>query len=174
MSLLEVNDYELLYYIYEGNEAALKILISKYEVVTLGIIKRNFDIWRSDKKYDLLQEGRIMVFRCLKLYHPSPDITFYVYFCKSLRNKFYKLYQNPYYYERILSENIEMFIPDLSSEKNKYDYLFSDYIEVLVYENIIKDGFSFNSVAEKYNISYYKLKQTYDSVVIKLREALMI
>ena len=166
-SLLEVNDHELIYYIHEGNEKALKLFIEKYDIIIYSEIKKLTFIWRSDKKNDLLQEGRILLIHCLQVYNPIENPSFYYYFYKSLRRKFYRLLQNDYYYRNyILMEDIDK--SGVSCSGKKFDFLFNDYLEKLMFDEIFDKGFTIKSFCEKYNISFYKAKKIYNQIKAKI------
>ena len=57
------NDYELIYYIKDGNEAALDFMIKKYEPL-IKKLTTSF-IRFSDKRDDLIQEGFLILMKCI-------------------------------------------------------------------------------------------------------------
>ena len=64
-SLFLYNDYELIYYIRDGSEMALAIIIKKYDLVIYGLIQKIPYLKLSGKIDDLMQEGRMVLIKCL-------------------------------------------------------------------------------------------------------------
>ncbi len=89
------NDYELLYLIKDGNEKAFNYFFQKYDCL---IIKIAIDLYpQGDKQDDLVQEGRMILYDCIKNYDSSYGTPFFSYFLVSLKRKYYKLIQDDYY-----------------------------------------------------------------------------
>ena len=63
------NDYELIYYIKDGNEAALDFMIKKYEPL-IKKLTTSF-IRFSDKRDDLIQEGYLILMECIDKYNDN-------------------------------------------------------------------------------------------------------
>ena len=80
------NDNELIQLIEKGNEEALEIMFSKYELLIRSkIIKFKLDKYGLD---DYLQEGRLMLHKAIKKYDLSSSKTFNKYFDLILTNHF--------------------------------------------------------------------------------------
>ncbi|MCR5112691.1 MAG: hypothetical protein K6A63_02005, partial [Acholeplasmatales bacterium] len=88
------NDYELLYLYKEGNERALDILFYKYEHLIETVV--NDYMPYGDSRPDMVQEGRIILFNCIKSFNEYIGVTFYSYFVIALRRKLYKLAKDNY------------------------------------------------------------------------------
>ena len=80
------NDNELIQLIEKGNEEALEIMFSKYELLIRSkVIKFKLDKYGLD---DYLQEGRLMLHKAIKKYDLSSSKTFNKYFDLILTNHF--------------------------------------------------------------------------------------
>ena len=72
------NDYELLYLIKDGNEKAFNYFFQKYDCL---IIKIAIDLYpQGDKQDDLVQEGRMILYDCIKNYDSSYGTPFFSFF----------------------------------------------------------------------------------------------
>ena len=74
-SIFLYNDYELIYYIRDGSEIVLKIFIQKYDLVIYSFIQKIPYLLYSGKVDDLMQEGRMVLFKCLQTYRSEHFIT---------------------------------------------------------------------------------------------------
>ena len=167
-SLFLYNDYELIYYIRDGSEMALDIMFKKYDLVIFGFIQRIPYLLHSGKVDDLMQEGRMILLKCLKTFRFEYG-TFYAYFSVCLRNRLNKLIKNTYYSNIILMEDMSS-IPDNNGDfENKFRFLFGEHIERIIYEEYFVNGFSLNSIAEKYNIKYSAIIQVKSRMSRKLK-----
>ncbi|MBQ9448762.1 MAG: sigma-70 family RNA polymerase sigma factor [Acholeplasmatales bacterium] len=169
-SIFLYNDYELIYYIRDGSEIVLKIFIQKYDLVIYSFIQKIPYLLYSGKVDDLMQEGRMVLFKCLQTYR-SEQGSFYNYFTVSLRNKFNKLIRSKYYSNSnvYLMEDMS-FIPDNDNTvENKYRFLFDEHIEKILYDEYFINGFSLNSIAKTYDIKYSELIQVKSRMVKKLK-----
>ena len=171
-SYIDLNDYEIIYYIRMGNTKALELLIKKYDSIIYYEINKIYRVSCSDKKNDLLQEGRIVLLRCLKVYNENVnECSFYNYFYVSLKHRFARILKTDTYYDRfILLEDCESYIKNQGSENAGVEFIFDSYLEKLIYDEIFKQGFTISSFCEKYNLSYYRMKKEYDNVSKKLVE----
>lgn len=153
------NDYELLYLIEEGCEPALDFLYQKY---TLYIKKIAYRIYPyGDKRYDLIQEGLMVLFNCLKCFNRHLSVPFFSYFTISLKRRFYTLVGKDHYY-KVLSF-LDYDIPDINYSKSPVlGYLLNpnkvcdDEIDVIIYQDHIINGINLAQLCEKNNISYNK------------------
>ena len=81
MDYRDLNDYELISYVYENDEDARNILLKKYEPLIASIVNR---MWNSCSyigldKSDLMQEGMIGLNHAMEYFNEHKDITFYTY-----------------------------------------------------------------------------------------------
>lgn len=81
MDYTKLNDYELIYYINEGNEEANNIIIKKYEPLIVSIANRMMKScpYLGLEKSDLIQEGMIGLNHAIGYFNEQKDITFYTY-----------------------------------------------------------------------------------------------
>ncbi len=169
-SLFLYNDYELIYYIRDGSEMALAIIIKKYDLVIYGLIQKIPYLKLSGKIDDLMQEGRMVLIKCLYSFR-SEYGSFYGYFSVAMRNKLHKLLKNKYYSSYILMEDVSM-LPDESNggiNGSKYRFLFNEHIEKIIYEEFFVNGFSLISIADNYNITYSEIIKVKNRMLRKLK-----
>ena len=81
MDYSQLNDYELISYIYENNEEANNIIIKKYEPLINSIVNRMMQNcnYLGLEKSDLIQEGMIGLNHAIGYFNEQKDITFYTY-----------------------------------------------------------------------------------------------
>ena len=81
MEYKDFNDYELVYYIHEGNEDANNILIKKYEPLINKVALRMLPYCKSNglELEDLVQEGMIGLNHAIERYQEQEDTLFYTY-----------------------------------------------------------------------------------------------
>lgn len=81
MDYKDFNDYELLYYIAEGNEDANNIIIKKYEPLINKIAIKMLPYCKNNglDKNDLIQEGMIGLNHAIDRYHEQGETLFYTY-----------------------------------------------------------------------------------------------
>lgn len=169
----EYNDYELLYLIKDGNENALKYFFQKYDCLITKIAISFYS--NGDKLEDLLQEGRMILYDCIKNYNSSYGTTFYTYFVVSLKRKYYKLFKENYY-ETII------FIDDLNLPEILYDkrngvadwmkIMFEGTIYYDMYISIFYKNISIKKYAEDNNISYANCYVKYLKMIEFIKKAL--
>lgn len=81
MNYQDLNDYELISYIYENDEDARNILLKKYEPLISSLVSRmmkSSDYAGLDRN-DLMQEGFIGLNHAMDYFNERKDITFYTY-----------------------------------------------------------------------------------------------
>ena len=89
MDYKDYNDYELLEYIYEGNEEANNIIIKKYEPLIIKIATKMLPFCKNNglEKSDLVQEGMIGLNHAIDRYQEMENILFYTYARKCIERK---------------------------------------------------------------------------------------
>lgn len=81
MRYQELNDYELISYVYENDEDARNILLKKYEPLIASIVLRMMKScpYTGLDRSDLMQEGLIGLDHAMDYFNDRKDITFYTY-----------------------------------------------------------------------------------------------
>lgn len=169
------NDYELLYLIEEGCERALDFLYQKY---TFYIKKIAYEIYPyGDKRYDLIQEGLMVLFNCLKCFNKNLPVPFFSYFTISLKRRLYTLVGKDKYY-KVMSA-LDYDIPDKNHCNSlTLSYLLNpnnvcdDEMDVLIYQDHIIDGINLTTLCEKNNISYNKAYKRKIAIIEDLKKIL--
>lgn len=89
MEYKNYNDYELLNYIYEGNEEANNIIIKKYEPLITKIAIRMLPYCKNNglELSDLIQEGMIGLNHAIEKYHELENSLFFTYAKTCIRRK---------------------------------------------------------------------------------------
>ncbi len=81
MDYQNLNDYELISYVYENDEEARNILLKKYEPLISSIVSRMMKScpYIGVDRSDLMQEGLIGLNHAMDYFNDQKDITFYTY-----------------------------------------------------------------------------------------------
>ena len=167
------NDFELLYLIKDGNPKALDMMFYKYDVL---IKKTAFKILGSDDKiYDLIQEGRMLLYECIYKYNEHYDISFYSYFLICLRRKLKREITKGYYDNYIcLRENLSFGI-DLSDRillrAYKREFKNDPLALAILDEHILRD-ISIATLAKEYNIPYKKLINKKKEIIEAIKKSI--
>ncbi len=167
------NDYELLYLIREGSEFALNYLFKKYDVL---IYKVAFKFYPNDDKFeDLLQEGRMVLYRCINKFDFNKGTSFYSFFNVCLKRYYIKLMNEDYYSNSYVCKDLG-YLPDsqnigyskifILSQKLKDTEYYDMFVECLI------ENMSLSDYAKKYNISYAKCYRKYNMMLEKLKNLL--
>lgn len=171
MDLKLYNDYEILYLIKEGNEVALAFIFKKYEPYIWKIASAYHRY--NDKREDLVQEGRIILFNCIKAFNEDLGISFFSFFTLCIKRDFLKRVSNDYYKINIyLKEDI---IGTMDYSKNivyTSEALLEDLEEKEMYQFVILDGMSLRLYAEKKHLDYPKVYYKYGMLIKKLKKLL--
>ena len=152
------NDYELIYLVNEGEYKALKVLFNKYSCLIEMKAREIYPY--GDKINDLIQEGKIILYNCIRNYSEEYGVSFYSYFLISLRRKFNKEKAFDYYqpilpfrdYSGVNSNVGRNILIRICKEHFEGDKL----IQLLLDEHYIKNKSLFE-MAEDYKIGYHKL-----------------
>lgn len=176
---LSYNDNELIYLYKDGNEKALDILLTKYSHFIVYYIESNYPY--SNKKNDLIQEGRMVLFDCINKYKEDYDVKFYSYFRISLARKFYRLLADNYYdnnlylregyINEIYHEN--MISLDHFVEENKSDLIIIiemqlkkilDKLELDIFRECILYNLPVKKYAKIHNLKYSNIYNKYKKI----------
>ena len=159
MQYANYNDFELLYLVREGSEQAQNILYHKYSILIHKLVVRYYNF--GDKKEDLVQEGFMILYKCIKSFNPGLTISFFSYVLLSLNRHFSYLLKGDYFSRGIfLTDNIQA--PDgnnyyqYSFLKRGYYFLKED-IDILLYQECLLEGLSLKAFSAKYGLSYQKV-----------------
>lgn len=89
MDYKDLNDYELISYVYENNEEANNILIKKYEPLIKSIANRMLKCcsYSGLELNDLVQEGMIGLNHAISYFNEQKDITFYTFAKKCVERR---------------------------------------------------------------------------------------
>ena len=172
MDYKDINDYELIYRIRENDdEDAINIIVKKYEPLIFNVAKKYFVQlkYQGADMTDLVQEGRIAVYKALNSYDPNNVSIFFTYvticierhfitYCRNLGANKYSplnysvsddcLYEIKDYsfepYNNIVRKNDENTIVNV---KNLLDFIDSNIFELRY------NGFSYKEISELLDIS---------------------
>lgn len=167
------NDYELFYLVNEGCERALDFLYQKYMLL---IKKISYEIYPyGDKRNDLIQEGYMILYKCIQSFNSSLSVPFYAYFSISLKRRFYYLTNNDKYYKAISFLDYE--IADLNSNYASNfilnpKYFCDNELEVLIYQEHMLGGMSLLKLCENNNIPYNKAYNRKKAIINELKKML--
>ncbi len=86
---MEINDYELLSYVHEGNEEACNLLFQKYKPFIISYAKKLFS---SREPFglelnDLIQEGMLGLYVAIQSFQEKKDVKFYTYAKTCIENR---------------------------------------------------------------------------------------
>ena len=172
MDYNDINDYELIYRIRENDdEEAVNIMVKKYEPLIVNFARKYFVQlkYQGADMTDLVQEGRIAVFKALSSYDPNSVSIFFTYvticierrfitYCRNLGANKYSplnysvsddcLYEIKDYscepYNIVIRNNEENSIMEF---KNSLDFVDSNIFELRY------NGFSYKEISELLDIS---------------------
>lgn len=174
MNFKKINDYWIIYLIKEGNEFAIEYMFDKYEPFirkTARTYSKSFE-----KIEDLVQEGRIILFGCIRGYSSEYNLTFSYYFALCLKRGFNSiLKRSSYYMEDIRFEEDTFSTIDYSkSFLARTESLLSTEEERELYRFVILDEMSLSLYARKKHISYGRAYYKYKLMLKNLREKIKI
>lgn len=168
---IKYNDNELIYLIKEGSDKALELMFDKYEHLITTIVKEAYPY--GDKANDLIQEGRMVLFECIRFFNCSYNISFYTYFYISLKRKLSREFNNDYY---------KGYIPFRESKYGEESYINNGILTI--YDRLYKDddlamlllndyflgNISLSSIAKKYGIDYMILFRKKNSIIRSMKK----
>lgn len=180
MVFANYNDFELLYLVGEGSEQALHILYHKYNVYVNKIASKYFTY--GDKRNDLIQEGLMIIHRCIKTFNQGMTVSFFSYFSISLHRRFAALLKTSYYQHIVfLKDNENLYGgKGVNYFQNKYSFLnqgkyfFEEELDVLIYKECIWEDLSVKAFSEKYNLTYSKVYLRKKQILKELKKILTI
>ncbi len=168
------NDYELLYLINEGSELAFNVFFEKYEIYITKIVSQ-FVYYNNENFEDLVQEGRITLYQCIKSYNQNNNASFFSYFTVIYRRKIIRLLNSAYYNNHVvLDENIITYHCDKESKKITGDMYFTDPLKIDFFNECIIGQMSLTTYARKNKLSYDKVYYLNKKVIEELKEILGI
>ncbi len=147
------NDFELIYLIQEGSEQALNLMYHKY--LHWIVIKAKNIFPYNDKCRDLIQEGRILFFNCVKKYNSDLG-SFFTFFTVCLERRYNHLLKDKYYERNVIYFNEKKHFYN-SNIKHTRLFSFKNDIDTLLYEQCIMSGMSIKSLCELYNLDYFSV-----------------
>ena len=87
---MHLNDYELLYYCYQENEASFELLANKYEkyiYYIINLFKKKYYFFGSED-IDLYNEALILLYECIYTFKEDTNVPFSSYFFACLKKKY--------------------------------------------------------------------------------------
>ncbi|MCR5350051.1 MAG: hypothetical protein K6E20_03565 [Acholeplasmatales bacterium] len=175
-----INDFELLYLINEGNDKALEYLFFKYKHLIVKMARRN--CLDSDKYEDLVQEGFMILHCCVRNYNTGLHVTFYTYFCLSFIRRINRLKNNcDYYNSNILlnlNENWTQYKPENKRyhnfiAKDIHEKFKDDEVSLNIYFECICYSLSLKGFSRKYQLDYRYVLKKHKIVVEYLKEIIV-
>ena len=168
------NDYELLYLINEeGSEQAFQIMCEKYEIYINKIIA-NF-MFSSDKRQDLLQEGYLILCRCIFSFREEENVSFFSYCSSSRKWRYFYLLDDDYYKESLFLDdfNFANVIMEESKPLTYYEKVIKakeSQIGIIYFEDCILRGIPLKRFADKNNLTYYEARKIKKKVVKEIKK----
>ncbi|MEG0686990.1 MAG: sigma-70 family RNA polymerase sigma factor [Erysipelotrichales bacterium] len=93
---MQLNDYELLYYCYQENEASFEMLASKYEryiYYIINLFKKNYFFFSMEDS-DLYNEALILLYESIFNYREEFNVKFSSYYLSCLKRRYMYLIRN--------------------------------------------------------------------------------
>lgn len=175
---VNVNDFELLYLIKEGNSYAYKFIFKKYEHLICKIYYDN-KLLQKIPYCDFLQEGYMCLDKAIKTYSDKYECIFYSYFLIILKRRSMRLIQNGGLY---LKESSTVYQDERFFKSKKYKYILIDSLkkDLNLKDDIDKDLFNecilnnakVITIAEKYNMDYGIVYFKYKKIKAKIEKIL--
>lgn len=160
------NDYELLYLINEGSEIAFNIFFKKYEIYIIKIVKEYVEVYDS-RFEDLVQEGRMALFTCMKNYNDNLNTSFFTYFTVTIRRRILKLLNTDYCNTIVLEESMPIY-----SIENKKIYgrmFFDDPEKIELFDECIIGNTSLAEFSKNKKIRYSIVYRRYRKIIEELK-----
>ena len=169
------NDYELIYLINEGSLGAFKALFRKYDHLIMATIGESYPY--GDKSKDLAQEGRMILFDCVRRFKPEMGVTFYSYFYICFKRKLGKELEKEYYKNYIpfnenLYSDLIMDLKNVAIVSYIKSYYRNDEVAQLIIEENLLRGTSIHKIAIKYGINYHELYRKKTSIIRSMKKVL--
>lgn len=186
MDYKDVNDYELIYRIRENDDDAISLMYEKYEPIIINVAK-NYYLkygYTGVELNDLIQEGRIALYKALCCYKEDKEAIFYTYLNICLHRHFVTYYRrlnsncnrlltNCYSDDYFLGIGDNSMEPSIYISEREIERLFlkSKYTLDFKDSNIFElryNGFSHREISELLDISVYSV----DARLCKIRKIL--
>ena len=161
------NDYELIYLIKDGNEAAYKYLFSKYKIFVNKVVCDN--VPPTDKRNDVIQECLMVLDSCIWSFNDDLNVSFYSYLYICIRRKINQIISTGY-----LNKNI--FLNENNRDAIYYNIIgyardfLDEGIETIYFDECLVGAMSTNMFAKKYNISSYDTYKLRKSILDKIKK----
>lgn len=170
---LKYNDYELLYLIDEGSEEAYNVLFRKYEHLIYATVRQFYPY--GDKADDLIQEGRMVLYGCIRNYNQNMKASFYTFFYVSFKRKLGKEAECDYYkgfipFRDNYHSNMSTEFKDsmiISAYKKKYE---NDRMAMILLDECFLGNLSVRQAAFKYGINYQILYRKKVSIIRSMKK----
>ncbi len=179
MNLYEINDYELIYLIREGNEAAEHLIYKKYNAFIFKCIKE-FNVFKCYYD-DFYQEGLLALSQTIETFNMNIDCSFYSYLQIIIKRRFVRYFKYSCKIDIPFSSYYEEFNEDAAIYNSKKDSIENDYFELgmslfkteldkKVYRMMYKEGMTPSLISEALNIDIKKTYNTIAKIKNKLQE----
>ena len=170
---LKYNDYRLLYLIDEGVERALEILFLKYDMLISKVISKYYHY--GDKRNDMLQEGRMILFNCIKKYRSDGGASFYSYFYIALHRRYMRIANDEYYKLPIVRDYNNIFEPvNLPGYKISGSNFFDDELLAEIFDECVIGSLSLRKFSIQKGLSYSYIYNKYKLIIYRLKTILSI
>lgn len=162
MNFYNLNDDELIYYVKEHNEKALRLLLDKYMIVSRKIIRdMNFSTFEAE---ELLNDCNELILKCLKTYKIC-NASFYSYYCVSLKRVLFKRKEKN---RKLYVLNEDDYVRILNGTEDKRNIILHNYLnQCTKFQKLISDlllkGYSIKGISSMLKVPvskiYYELKK---------------
>ena len=164
------NDYELIDAIKNGEEIALEILLLKYDPYISHYIFKMLGHFDDD----LIQEGRIILYKAIYSYIDSSEYSFFSYFQICFKRKIGHLIKKEKNYNKLV------FLAEVENElyesKNVYTthkyfipkHVFENELDYKIYDECIIGGMTLNNFCDKYRLSYGTIYRKYHRLLKRI------
>lgn len=162
MYFYNLNDNELIYYVKEHNNQALKMLITKYMILSKKIIRdMKFNDLDSEEALSNCNE---LILKCIRLYNKDFG-SFYSYYVVSLKRVLLKMKEKQKKISTLNEDDYVRNFHQIHEKRNEkiFNYLSRSTEFQKKIANMILEGYSVNNISKKLNVPknkiYYELKK---------------
>ncbi len=179
MNLYEINDYELIYLIREGNEFAEHLIYKKYNAFIYKCIKE-FNVFKCYYD-DFYQEGLLAVSQAIETFNMDIECSFYSYLQIIIKRRFVRYFKYSCKIDIPFSSYFEEFNEEPAIYNSKKESIEDDYYELglrlftsdldkMVYRLMYKEGMTPALISEALNLEIKKVYNTIAKIKNKLQE----
>lgn len=179
MKLYEINDYELIYLIREGNEGAERLMYKKYNAFIFKCIKE-FNVFKCYYD-DFYQEGLLALSQALQTFDTNIECSFYSYLQIIIKRRFVRYFKYSCKIDIPFSSYFEEFNEEAAVYNSKKESIEDDYYEnglrLLdkefdkdVYRLMYKEGLQPSLISEYLDVDIKKVYNTIAKIKNKLQE----